>query len=324
MIRDVVLAGQTAGDWPEIRREIMARVAGTMGGPDTEKEPARHEEVRRYEAHGLRHILVRYHVIEDQWNQAVIVLPERTPAPAVLTIHGCNGQTGKAGVLDPTNADQRAYGVELARRGFVTFSPDQFGFGHWLAGKDQQKVFDGFYKLWPNWSLDGIRTFQQRRAIDLLEKLDFVDGSGGFGAMGNSLGGRATLHLAAFEERIAAAVPSCGLSPVCSNVYRYIERDGALCPPLAEQLRKDGKAVWEYQDVLALCAPRAVLLIEPFNDPYNPDIEPVLACFCSARKAYELLGRPEALSILVHGDGHDTVGQVRQHAYAWLERFLKS
>jgi hypothetical protein len=323
MIADVVLPGMTAEDWPAVRREMLERIMGTMGTPPAGRGETKHEELRRYEAHGLEHVHIRYHVAGDQWSEAIIVIPERTPAPAVLTIHGCNYETGKDGVLDVDSTIQRAYGVELAQRGYVTFSPDQFGFGHWMAERVQKEIFADFFARWPGWSLDGVRTFEQQRAIDLLETLDFVDSSRGFGAMGNSLGGRATLHLAAMEERIAAAVPSCGLSPVCSNVYRYIERDAELCPPLSEQLTADGRAVWEYQEMLALCAPRAVLLVEPFNDPYNPDVAPVFDCYNKARRAYELLGRAEGLSLLIHGDGHDTVGEVRRYAYSWLDRFLR-
>lgn len=325
MIGEVVLPDMTDQDWPALREKILTRIAGSMGTPPTVDRPAEFEQLRRYEAHGLGHIHIRYHVVEDHWNEAVVVLPggHTQPAPAVLTIHGTNGEVGKFGVIDPGQTPRRAYGIELARRGYVTLSPDQFGFGASLAGKDQEELLGEFYSRWPNWSLDGMRTLEQTRAIDVLETLDYVDTSGGVGAIGNSLGGRATLHLAAMETRVAAAVPSCGLSPVCSNVYRLTGRDRLLCPAVSDQLAQDGKAVWDYHEMLALCAPRAVLLLEPFNDPYNPDIAPVLACLASARKVYELLGEAGKLAIYIHGDGHDTVASVRETAYQWLDRFLR-
>jgi hypothetical protein len=70
--------------------------------------------------------------------------------------------------------------------------------------------------------------------------------------------------------------------------------------------------------MLALVAPRTLLLIEPFNDPYNPFIEATVACFLAARRVYELLGAPQRLSLLCHGNGHGTIGMLRDHAYAVL------
>jgi len=327
VIGHVVASDMTKDDWPAVRDGIRRRIVASMGtGPD-ESRPPEHEEIERYEKYGLEHIRLRYHVVADLWNEAIAVLPgsgdQAQPAPAVLTIHGTNGKVGKAGMLDPDGTPDRAYGVELARRGYVTFCPDQFGFGAWLDEAEQQDVIAGFYRRWPDWSLDGLRAGEQSRAIDLLESFDFVDSAPGFGVMGNSLGGRAAMHLAALDERVTAAVPSCGVSPVCSNAYRLVRRDRLLCPALSEQPEVDGKAIWDYHEMLALCAPRAVLLLEPFNDPYNPDIGPVFECVDSARRVYELLGEPEKLAIYVHGDGHNTAPAVREIAYRWFDRFLK-
>jgi len=325
MIGNVVLPGTGADGWLGLRAKIHERITASMGGPEVEAQAAKFEELRRWEAHGLEHMHIRYHVIDGHFNEAIIVLPDGgvRPAPAVLTIHGTNGQVGKLGVLDPDGTPNRAFGIELARRGYVTLSPDQFGFGNWLADRDQPQVIDEFFARRPNWSLDGIRTLEQSRAIDVLETLDDVDSSPGVGVIGNSLGGRAALHLAALDERISAAVPSCGLSPVCSNIYRLLREGRQLCPKLNESLQANGKPLWEYNELLALCAPRAVLLLEPFNDPYNPDIAPVFDCFNAARAVYELLDEPGKLAIYAHGDGHDVVPSVREMAYNWIERFLK-
>jgi len=327
MIGQLVPPRMTRDEWQKVRSEILARIAGSMGGPPRPAATTQYEEIRRYRAHELEHIHIRYDVIEDHWNEAVIVLPDGRedappPRPAILTIHGTNGEIGKFGVLDAEGKPDRAYAIELARRGYVTLSPDQFGFGASLEGKKQEDLFAAFFERWADWSLDGIRTLEQSRAIDLLATQDYVDASGGFGVMGNSLGGRAALHLAALDERITAAVPSCGLSPVCTNVYRLIRRDRYLCPPLSAHIEKDGKAIWDYHEMLALCAPRAVLLLEPFNDPYNPEIASVFRCFDSASGVYELLAEPEKLAIYAHGDGHDTVPPVRESAYRWFDRFL--
>jgi len=44
--------------------------------------------------------------------------------------------------------------------------------------------------------------------------------------------------------------------------------------------------------------------------------------FYDASAVYKLLGTPVRASMMIHGDGHDTIENVREYAYKWLERFL--
>jgi hypothetical protein len=84
-----------------------------------------------------------------------------------------------------------------------------------------------------------------------------------------------------------------------------------------------GTMLYDYQDMIALCAPRPLLLLEPFNDPYNPYPDANFQCYVRGQRAYALLGKPECFCTLTHGDGHDTVDDVRDFAYRWIERWLK-
>jgi len=161
------------------------------------------------------------------------------------------------------------------------------------------------------------------RAVDGLGQLPFVDAAGGFGAMGNSLGGSAVLELMAFDERVSVAAASTGVSPKITNVYRLINQHRLLCPRHSDRVAQTGKMPWEMNELLALCAPRALLVIEPINDPYNPDIGTTTACVLSAARVWRLLGKPERVSMVTHGDGHDTRPDVREFAYRWFERFLQ-
>jgi dienelactone hydrolase len=330
MISDIVLPDTTKDEWPAIRARIHARIWETLAMPAEALVPAKPqwEQIERYDKHGLTHIRLKYHVVADVWNEGILVLPEggenACPAACVFTIHGTNYEPGKYGMIDPAFPN-RAYGLDLARRGFATFSPDQYGHGSSLAAfnNDRRSVIDAHFKRWPDWSLDGRRLFEQQRAIDALATIKFIDASRGFGAIGNSLGGRAVIYLAALDERIAAAVPSCGISPHVSNAHRYITYLRSSLPKLAGMLDQDKATQWEYSELIGLCAPRAVLVIEPWNDVCNPDVTPSFQCFYAARKAYALLGAAERLSMLVHGDGHGTTPTVREFAYVWLERFLR-
>ena len=149
---------------------------------------------------------------------------------------------------------------------------------------------------------------------------------GAYGVMGNSLGGRMAIFLTALDERIAAGVPSTGISPNLTNVYRAVSgHPASKSSPLwiEKFLKGGGHMLYDYQDMIALCAPRPLLVIEPFNDAYNPYIEANFRCYVAGQRAYALLGKPECFCALTHGDGHATVDDVHDFAYRWFERWLK-
>ncbi|HHW08631.1 MAG TPA: alpha/beta hydrolase [Firmicutes bacterium] len=329
MIDNVILPSTTREEWPLIRQTIVGRITESFGRPGRPRPAgkAAYQELARYEKHGLLHIHLRYHVIGDEWNEGICVVPPGVsavnPAPAVLTCHGSNGSLGKQGMLDPENLPDRAYAIELARRGYVTFSVDQYGFGPALEqAAGAEELARKFYQSHPDWSLTGRHLFGHQRALDVLEQLEIVKGPP-FGVMGHSLGGYAALCLTALDERIAAGVASAGVSPNLYNVYRGIT-SGRLAEPqfAAAVQQKRGRMPWEKQEMIALCAPRAFLMIEPYNDPYNPYILPTCACLEKAAAVYQLLGVPERIAALIHGDGHTTIASVREQAYCWFDRFL--
>jgi len=146
-----------------------------------------------------------------------------------------------------------------------------------------------------------------------------------FGCIGNSLGGRTVVYTAAFDERIKAAVSSTGVSPNLTNIYRGRPGSHSPSPRLAEEIARCGIPSFEYQELLALIAPRSVLLIDPWNDAVrcNPLIEANFRCFEKARFVFQLCGASPNLNLLCHGDGHDTISIVRQYAYLWLAEHLK-
>ncbi len=328
MFEQVILRDTTKEDWPGLREKIVSRIMKTFGTSPVPLEGIKNEfhEVERYENYGLTHIKIRYHVLGDEWADAIVVLPENltSPAPAVLTIHGTNNVIGKYGMLDVEGTPRRAYAIELAKRGFVTISPDQYGFGEYMKTEEGKKNLETFYDRYPDWSLRCRRVLGHIRAIDVLMQLDYVDKEN-IGAMGNSLGGGSVMYITAFDERIKSAVISTGISPYYSNTYRAIDRKEGeyMDPQVFDDLKKDGKAPWDLHEILSMCAPRAILCLEPFNDPYNPYVAEAFGCIHSAWQVYNLLEKPENCAAYIHGDGHDTVDDVRDMSYKWLEKHLK-
>ncbi len=323
----LILPDTKAEEWPTIRAKILERYSLCLGQGPVELKPAvnKFEEIERYQNYGLTHIKYRYHVVDDIWNEAVLILPEKfqngDKSSAVLTIHGTNGASGKNGALGAPGT-RRAYALELSKRGYITFSPDLFGYGVTIKNTSEGKLVDDFLQKYPNWSYRAIKLLVLIRAIDMLEQLPFVN-KGSYGSMGNSLGGGMALYHAALDPRIKVSVPSTGVSTVATNVFRLM-RTGAVKeqPEQWKKVAKDGKPIYDVHEIIALCAPRAMLFLEDYNDPYNPDAAASFSAIYQAMQVYQLLGTPNRISVVVHGDGHDTIDDVREYAYKWFDRFL--
>ena len=322
----LILPDTKPEEWPTIRAKIYERFSLCLGQGPVELKPSvnKFEELERYQNYGLTHVKYRYHVVDDIWNEAVMILPEKfqngDKLSAVLTIHGTNGESGKNGALGAPGT-RRAYAAELAKRGYITFSPDLFGYGATIKNTTEEKLVDDFLKKYPNWSYRAIKILVLIRAIDVLEQLPFVN-KGSYGSIGNSLGGGMALFHAAVDPRIKVSVPSTGVSPAATNVFRLMKSGANEEPEKWKKMAKEGKPPYDIHEIIALCAPRAMLFLEDFNDPYNPDEIASFRAIYQAMMVYQLLGTPNRISVLMHGDGHDTVDDVREFAYKWFDRFL--
>lgn len=324
----IILADTKAEDWPAIREKILQRVASYFGKGPVELKPAtnKFEEIETYKNFGLTHIKYRYQIVDSIWTEAVLVLPQNLKkdeqANAVLTIHGTNGASGKLGVLGVTPVKNRQYAIELAKRGYITFSPDLFGYGSTIKNTTEEKLVNEFLVKYPNWSYRAIKLLTLIRAIDVLEQLPFVK-KGAYGSMGNSLGGGMALYHAAIDSRIKVSVPSTGVSPAATNIFRLAKRGEKEEPERWKKIASDGKPPYDIHEVIALCAPRSMLFLDDYNDPYNPDAGASFNHVHQAMQVYQLLGTPNHIAMLIHGDGHDTVDDVREFAYRWFDRWFK-
>ena len=322
VMSDVILPSTTPLDWPTIKSSIKNRVIDHWGQgpvPYSPNENINYKIVSEYEEYGLTHIVIKYEVLPGSWDRGIMVLPKnfdkKKKYKAVLTIHGTNGVKGADGMLDSIGRPNRAYPIELAHREILTFSPDQYSFGESIKNIPRDSLVKEFNQKYPDWSIiSGRCLLGFMRSLDVLDKLSYVDNSNGYGVMGNSLGGKSSMNLAAIEDRITVAVVSTGVSPNISNAYRTKR----FQPEYWEDLVSSGDYPWEVNEVIALCAPKSMLFLEPINDPYNRYVDYTVEAFMRAAPVWKLLGKPENFSFLIHGDGHDTTEDVRNHAYNWL------
>ena len=209
--------------WPERRKEVERRWLELLGDFPTEITELRPEmnEVARED--GITRYHVSFQAEADDRVTAWLLVPDAArekPTPAIICIHSTTFGSGKDGTIgisgrrpiDPPR-DPRigvAYGLELARHGFVTLSIDLLTDGERIRPGDRIMDTRRFYVEHPEWSIVGKNTWDIMRSVDFLQTLDFVDHKH-IGYTGWSLGGHTALFAAAFDPRITATISNGGV-----------------------------------------------------------------------------------------------------------------
>jgi dienelactone hydrolase len=305
-------------EWRKRRAHILANMQLVMGPlPDAaHKVPldVRVTEVVRT-PHYVRKKLT-YAAEKGDRVPAYLLLPvgRRGKLPAVLCLHSTIA-IGKGEVVGVDNVRNRQYGRELAERGYVVLCPDYPSFGDYRYDFKKSPYASGSMKaIWNN-----------MRGIDLLRSLPEVDGER-IGCIGHSLGGHNTMFTAAFDERIKAAVSSCGFTSFPKYYGGNLKgwTSDRYMPRIATVYQlKPAKMPFDFPEVVAAIAPRAFFTSSPLHDD-NFDIGGVRDVLAAARPVYELLGAGNKLSAYHPDCPHDFPPDAREKAYAWLDRWLKA
>jgi pimeloyl-ACP methyl ester carboxylesterase len=209
--------------------------------------------------------------------KADLFYPAGQPAgkwPVIIWMHPYSYQNGwsAASPWESTGADyrleQRPSIPALVKRGFAVLAFDQIGFG--------ARVRDArdFYRRYPKWSLMGKMVADTRAAIDAVAALDVVDASR-ISLMGYSLGAKVGLLTAALDSRVHALAAVSGFDPLrldtadrgVEGIRHYSHLHG-LMPRLGFFVGQEARLPFDFDEALALAAPRPVLLIAPTLDRY--------------------------------------------------------
>ena len=211
--------------------------------------------------------------------------------------------------------------VALARRGFVVFAYDQIGNGSRIEEATR------FYDRYPRWSLLGKMVTDARAALDLVETLPYVDAKRIF-MLGYSLGGMVALHAAVLDERVAGVVSVAGFTPMRldsgekgTGFVASVSRWHVLEPRLGPFMGQERRIPYDYHEVLALIAPRPVLIVAPKYDREH-DSANVSLCVNEARKVYQLFAANESLDLLIPDDYNRFSPELQQEVFARLRKIV--
>jgi cephalosporin-C deacetylase-like acetyl esterase len=232
------------------------------------------------------------------------------PLPVVVWLHPYSYPTGYTGayVLGP-----RVY-HHLAQQGVAVFAFDQIGFGRRLMeGRD----FDARY---PRWSRLGKMVADVHAAVDFLCGSDQHHAPGKDAVkvprldrqkiycLGYSMGGIVGLYATALDDRIAGVASFSGFTPLRTDTddkptggIRRLWQWHALQPRLGLFQGREDEIPFDYDDLLALIAPRPCLIVAPQHDR-SADLADVRACIARAESAWQTSATPGALVLKTPDD----------------------
>ena len=311
--------------WKQQRLLIQRVILRTIGRSEAKSPPLDVRILSKDVVTDYERRLIEYHAAPNEPVKAYLCVPTAAgrPMPGVLVLHQTVAQ-GKRESVGLEGAASLAFGADLARRGYVTLSPDSICAGERI---DAFGSFDtrGYYLRYPNLSAMGKMLEDARRALDLLEKTEGVD-SGRLGAIGHSLGAEEVLMLAAFDERVRATVSSCGYATFAADPNRMCwARDAwfSYMPKLRPVFQMGLLPHWDWDDVLRLIAPRALYQHTTRGDNIFLQSRSAYEAGESARAVWRLYGQSDRLANVLKDGKHGVADATRAEMYDWLDRQLK-
>jgi cephalosporin-C deacetylase-like acetyl esterase len=311
-----VTSNEEVGRRKEHLREVMLRALG--GLPDRTPLNARTVGIVDRPAYTIEKII--FESLPRFYVTANLYLPKsgQPPYPAILYPLG-HESGGKA---NPTW--QQMLG-SLATKGFVALTWDPVGQGervqlydedlheskvgsstteHTVQGTQCLLVGDHMarYTIW-----DGLR------ALDYLVSRKEVD-PGRIGLTGNSGGGTHTAYIAALDDRIQVAAPSCYITSWNLMLRTIGPQDAEQVFPLWLQEGID------YPDYLYAFAPKPYLMLTAIRDFFP--IAGARETFAEAKRIFTAIGAGDKLDMFEADDGHGYTKPRRMAAYKWFQHWL--
>lgn len=302
------------GDFAEWQRGFRAKV-DSLRGPLPGRVELAPEIVESVEAEDHTRHLMRIPVSEFSALAAYLLIPRDLPSgeqqAGLIVSHGhakygIDSMCGVQG-MDTEDARRRAYALYAVRAGYVVLAPAWWGWvsrdGHLdrVGSRDKCNTIQNAASMY-GLNVLSLHIQDGQAAVDVLAARPEVDAER-IGCIGNSYGGRTTMWLTIFDERIKACIPSG-----CMNTFR--ERSLKLSSCGIQYLF----GLLQYGDVpelFSLIAPRPMQLqcgeLDGLITPEDRD-----AMEATVRQAYRALSAEEHFDYARHPDGHLLVWELAE------------
>jgi len=324
-VGDIHKVPGNVGTWEKQRALIRRVIRRSIGTPRIEPPPFELKVLGSETVPAYERRLVEYAVEEGERIQAYLCLPkgDRRPLPGVLVLHQTTAE-GKREAAGLAGDGSLAFASDLAARGYITLAPDSITAGGRI---DRYGAFDtrGYYLRHPELSAMGKMLYDARRALDLLTEVEGVDRDR-VAVIGHSLGAEAALMLAAFDDRVRAAVSSCGYATFEAEENRLRwARDHwfSYMPKLRPVFLRGQLPHWDWGEVIRLVAPRAFYQHTTRQDDIFPESASAYEAGEAARPVWALYGKTDRLANVLRPGKHAISPESKAAIYEWLDQRLE-
>ncbi len=325
----LAFAGRNKQDWQAWRTALLAELRKILGDWPS-PVPANPDVVWETVEDGLIKQRIVFDTEQHMSVPALLFIPaDRKPEqklPAILCCHG-HGPYGKDAVMgldmgDPARRQNIAghnydYGLQMARRGYVTMAVDWRGFGERRDGPNPYPGRDPCNVHFIRGSLLGLNMltlniWDGMRAIDYLQGRPEVDPAR-IGCMGLSGGGTMTTWISLLDERVAAADVIC----YSDTFPRFAVARANFC---GNQFLPGLYRLCDVGDLQGLIAPRPLLLEIGLHDTCFL-YEDAIVARDQARRIYRAAGAAERFDVDEFPGEHGFGGR---KAPAFFDRYLRN
>ncbi len=301
----------TLAEWEQRRAALRKRLEEAWGGFPATPCPLQPRVVGTLQRDGYRVEKILFQTRPNIWMTANAYVPDRPgKLPAVLCVHG-----HWAGAKQDPVVQARCLG--LVKLGFFVLAVDAFGAGERGLTKSLGEYHGEMVAatLLPvGLPLCGLQVYENGRAVDYLLTRAEVDARH-LGVTGASGGGNQSMYAGAWHDRLSAAVPVCSVG----NYQAYLGAACCMCEVVPGALR-----FTEESGVLALTAPRALMVVNATQDAVQFSIAEARKSIAQSQPIFALYGHPENLRHTTFESPHDFNRAMREAMYGWMTRSLKS
>lgn len=301
----------TVEEWRKTRPKLLKRLSAAIR-LHVDRSPLELQVTGEVKRKGYLVKKIYFRGAESRYITGNLYIPDgKGLFPAVLNMHGHWIQGRLAERV-------QARGHILAQNGYVCLAVDSFGSGErsTIHGKFEPHggLLGGLLHNFGE-TLLGIQLADNIRAVDLLCSMPEVDISR-IGATGASGGGNQTMYLAAFDERIRAAVPTCNVGTYES----YIMGHNCICETIF-----NGMNICEESALIALAAPRAIKIHTALSDQYSAFTpQEMLRTFTEARCVFRAMECDDKLSYQIFPGTHGYSQEMMESMLGFFAFHLKA
>lgn len=328
--RNAAIAKLTSAESIRARQQWVRETFWKLTGGEPDRTPLNIRTTGEFERRAYRVEKLIYESRPGLHITANLYIPKQgaRPYPGVLFQMG-HAENGKASPFYQYCCQG------LASLGFVvlafdpmgqgerTYYPEPSGTRTRLSSADDEHTKAGKQLLLTGDTSTRFQTWDAVRSLDVLAAHPLVD-PGRLASTGNSGGGTLTMMLAAVDERLACAAPACPNTEnhACADFNPPGSTDDA-----EQNFIGGGPAGFDRWDTLWPMAPKPLLMLVSGKDyagTYSPRyIENGREEFGKLRRAYEALGRPEAIGWYETPQPHGLSYDLRMQIYNWFRRWMQ-